>query len=117
MHITLQKELQMAKDIVESARELLSATTDSAEEKVRQARVRLGSAVDSSTSRRWSTAGSPVCSGHGRSRLGSPARDRPPQRKRAEGLKDLQFALLGNLTSRATRFLVPASPDLIQTKG
>jgi ElaB/YqjD/DUF883 family membrane-anchored ribosome-binding protein len=48
MHITLQKELQMAKDIVESARELLSATTDSAEEKVRQARARLGSAVDSS---------------------------------------------------------------------
>ena len=51
MHITLQKELQMAKDIVESARELLSATTDSAEEKVRQARVRLGSAVDSSRDR------------------------------------------------------------------
>lgn len=48
MQITLQKELQMAKDIVESARELLSATTDSAEEKVRQARVRLGSAVESS---------------------------------------------------------------------
>lgn len=48
MNITLQKELQMARDIVESARELLSATTDSAEEKVRRARVRLGSAVDSS---------------------------------------------------------------------
>ncbi|MBE2204661.1 MAG: DUF883 family protein [Chthoniobacterales bacterium] len=48
MPISFQRELQMARDIVESARELFSATADSAEEKVRQARLRLGSAVDSS---------------------------------------------------------------------
>ena len=48
MNLTLRKEIQMAKDIADSARELLAATTDSAEEKVRNARVRLGSAVDSS---------------------------------------------------------------------
>ena len=48
MNITLRKEIQMARDIAESARELLAATTDSAEDKVRQARVRLGSAVESS---------------------------------------------------------------------
>ncbi|MEI8311348.1 MAG: hypothetical protein WCH98_11390 [Verrucomicrobiota bacterium] len=48
MNITLAKEIQIAKDIAESARELLAATTDSAEEKVRHARVRLGSAMESS---------------------------------------------------------------------
>lgn len=48
MHITLGKEIQLAKDIAESARELLAATTDSAEEKVRRARARLGVAVESS---------------------------------------------------------------------
>lgn len=48
MKFTLRKELQVAKDIAESARELLAATTDSAEEKVRNARARLGYAVDSS---------------------------------------------------------------------
>jgi ElaB/YqjD/DUF883 family membrane-anchored ribosome-binding protein len=48
MSLTLQKEIQLAKNIAESARELLAATTDSAEDKVRQARVRLGSAVESS---------------------------------------------------------------------
>jgi ElaB/YqjD/DUF883 family membrane-anchored ribosome-binding protein len=48
MHITLRKEIQLAKDIAESARDLLAATTDSAEDKVRRARARLGSAVESS---------------------------------------------------------------------
>jgi ElaB/YqjD/DUF883 family membrane-anchored ribosome-binding protein len=48
MHLTLRKELQMAKDIADSARELLAATTDSAEDKVRHARARLGYAVESS---------------------------------------------------------------------
>lgn len=48
MPLTLQKELQMARDVVESARALLSATSDSAEEQVRQARLRLSAAVDSS---------------------------------------------------------------------
>ena len=48
MNITLRKEIQLARDIAESARELLAATTDSAEEKVRKARARLGSAVESS---------------------------------------------------------------------
>lgn len=43
----MRKELQIARDIAESARELLAATTDSAEEKVRHARARLGSAMDS----------------------------------------------------------------------
>ena len=47
-HITIRKEIQLAKDIAESARELLAATTDSAEEKVRHARARLGYAVESS---------------------------------------------------------------------
>ena len=46
--MNLTKEIQLAKDIAESARELLAATTDSAEDKVRQARARLGSAVESS---------------------------------------------------------------------
>ena len=48
MQIPLRKEIQLAKDIAESARELLAATTDSAEEKVRRARARLGYAVESS---------------------------------------------------------------------
>ena len=48
MNITLGKEIQLAKDIADSARELLAATTDSAEEKVRHARARLGLAVESS---------------------------------------------------------------------
>ena len=48
MHTLITKELQIAKDLAESARELLSATTDSAEEKVRKARERLGVAVDNS---------------------------------------------------------------------
>lgn len=48
MNFTLRKELQMARDIADSARELLAATTDSAEEKVRNARARLGYAVESS---------------------------------------------------------------------
>ena len=48
MNLTLKREIQLAKDIAESARELLAATTDSAEDKVRQARVRLGAAVESS---------------------------------------------------------------------
>lgn len=48
MSLTLQKEIQMARDIAESARELLVATTDSAGEKVRMARARLGDALESS---------------------------------------------------------------------
>ena len=46
-HITNRKEIQLAKDIAESAREFLAASTGSAEEKVRHARVRLGEAVES----------------------------------------------------------------------
>lgn len=48
MNLTLKKEIQLAKDLAESARELLAATTDSAEDKVRHARARLGAAVESS---------------------------------------------------------------------
>ncbi|MFA7343693.1 MAG: hypothetical protein WC003_05255 [Terrimicrobiaceae bacterium] len=48
MNLALKKEIQLAKDLAESARELLAATTDSAEDKVRQARARLGVAVESS---------------------------------------------------------------------
>lgn len=48
MNFTLGKEIQLAKDIAESARDFLAATTDSAEDKVRNARARLGSAVESS---------------------------------------------------------------------
>lgn len=47
MSLTLQKEIQMARDLAESARELLAATTDSAGEKVRNARARLGEALES----------------------------------------------------------------------
>ncbi len=42
----LQKEIQMAKDLAESARDFLSATTGSAEETVRKARLRLGETLD-----------------------------------------------------------------------
>lgn len=45
---TLQKEIQMAKALAESARDFLSATTGSAEEKVRNARIRLGDTLESS---------------------------------------------------------------------
>lgn len=48
MSLSLHKEIQMAKDIAESARELLVATTDSAGDKVRTARARLGEALESS---------------------------------------------------------------------
>jgi ElaB/YqjD/DUF883 family membrane-anchored ribosome-binding protein len=48
MNLTLRKEIQLAKDIAESARELLAATTDSAEDKVRHARAKLGEAMESS---------------------------------------------------------------------
>lgn len=46
MSFKLTKEIQLAKDIAESAKEFLAATTDSAEDKVREARIRLGAAVD-----------------------------------------------------------------------
>jgi ElaB/YqjD/DUF883 family membrane-anchored ribosome-binding protein len=48
MRNPITKEIQIAKDIAESARELLAATTDSAEDKVRKARERLGVAVENS---------------------------------------------------------------------
>jgi ElaB/YqjD/DUF883 family membrane-anchored ribosome-binding protein len=45
MELHLKRELQ---DLADGARDLLAATTDSAEDKVRQARVRLGEAMESS---------------------------------------------------------------------